>query len=122
MITRLEATRYRCFDRLDVDIGEFRVLVGANGSGKTMLLDIPVLLGDMLETRTLGDAFLRERGHRAPRASSFRELIFQGIGDSFIPRSRPSFPSRPHANSPIPSKPRRTFATRYSFGSWAKPS
>lgn len=84
MITRIEATRYRCFDRLDVDLGDFRVLVGANGSGKTTLLDIPVLLGDMLEARTIGDAFLRDRDHRAPRTSGFRELIFQGRGDFFI--------------------------------------
>lgn len=84
MITRIEATRYRCFEKLDVDLGEFRVLVGANGSGKTTLLDVPVLLGDMFEARTIGDAFLRERDHRAPRASSFRELIHQGNGDFFI--------------------------------------
>lgn len=84
MITRIEATRYRCFDKLDVDLGEFRVLVGANGSGKTTLLDIPVLLGDMLKARTIGDAFLRERDHRAPRASGFRELIFQSNGEFFI--------------------------------------
>lgn len=95
MITRIEATRYRCFDRLDVDLGEFRVLVGANGSGKSMLLDIPVLLGDLLEARTLGDAFLRERGHRAPRASGFRELIFQGIGDSFILALEARLPEQP---------------------------
>jgi energy-coupling factor transporter ATP-binding protein EcfA2 len=84
VITRIEATRYRCFETLDVALGDFRVLVGANGSGKTTLLDIPVLLGDMLEARTIGDAFLRERDHRAPRASGFRELIFQWKGDFFI--------------------------------------
>jgi predicted ATPase len=38
VITRIEATRYRCFDKLDVEFGDFRVLVGANGSGKTTLL------------------------------------------------------------------------------------
>ena len=26
MITRLEATRYRCFERLGVDVGEFQAL------------------------------------------------------------------------------------------------
>lgn len=95
MITRIEATRYRCFDKLDVDLGEFRVLVGANGSGKTTLLDIPVLLGDMLKSRTIGDAFLRERDHRAPRASSFRELIFQGNGDFFILAIEAALPEQP---------------------------
>lgn len=29
MITRIEATRYRCFAKLDVELGDFRVLVGA---------------------------------------------------------------------------------------------
>ena len=38
MITRIEATRYRCFEKLDVELGDFRVLVGANGSGKTTLI------------------------------------------------------------------------------------
>jgi hypothetical protein len=35
MITRLEAIRYRCFERLGVDLGGFQVIVGANGAGKT---------------------------------------------------------------------------------------
>jgi predicted ATPase len=95
VITRIEATRYRCFEKLDVELGEFRVLVGANGSGKTTLLDIPVLLGDMLEARTIGDAFLRERDHRAPRASGFRELIFQGKGDFFILAIEAALPEKP---------------------------
>ena len=57
MITRLEATRYRCFERLGVDVGDFRVLVGANGSGKTTLLDLPVLFGDLLRaTNEIGRA------------------------------------------------------------------
>ena len=52
MITRLEATRYRCFERLGVDVGAFRVLVGANGSGKTTLLDLPVLLARIIHERS----------------------------------------------------------------------
>lgn len=84
MITRIEATRYRCFEKLDVALGDFRVLVGANGSGKTTLLDVPVLLGDMLRGRSIGEAFLDRRDGRSPRASAFRELIFQGQGDYFI--------------------------------------
>lgn len=95
MITRIEATRYRCFDKLDVELGDFRVLIGANGSGKTTLLDIPVLLGDLLEARTIGDAFLRDRDHRAPRASGFRELVFQGKGDFFILAVEAALPDKP---------------------------
>src|SRR4051794_5134698 len=84
MITRIEATRYRCFARLDVQLGEFRVLVGANGSGKTTLLDIPVVFGDLLRERSLGSAFTERRDGRAPRAAALKELIYQGRGDSFI--------------------------------------
>ena len=68
MITRLEATRYRCFERLGIDVGDFRVLVGANGSGKTTLLDLPVLLGELLRTNNVAIPFLERRADLAPRA------------------------------------------------------
>lgn len=84
MITRIEATRYRCFEKLDVELGDFRVLVGANGSGKTTLLDIPVLLGDLLKVRTIDEAFMSARDSGAPRAASLSELLFQGQGEHFI--------------------------------------
>jgi predicted ATPase len=84
VITRIEATRYRCFDKLDVDLGDFRVLVGANGSGKTTLLDIPVLLGDLLKGRAIGEAFMGACDGRAPRATSLSELLFQGRGEDLI--------------------------------------
>ena len=64
MITRIEATRYRCFDRLDVEGGDFRVPGGANGSGKTTLLD-----GDLLREPTIGEKFTRSRDGRAFRAA-----------------------------------------------------
>lgn len=86
MITRLEATRYRCFERLGVDVGEFRVLVGANGSGKTTLLDLPGLLGDLLDAKYVIDAFVprrRKSSEGNARASSLRELVFAGRGDDF---------------------------------------
>ena len=94
MITRIEATRYRCFDRLDVELGEFRVLVGANGSGKTTLLDVPVLLGDLLRERIISAAFTEQRDGRVPRATALRELIFQGQGDSFILAVEAALPER----------------------------
>lgn len=94
MITRIEATRYRCFDMLDVELGEFRVLVGANGSGKTTLLDVPVLLGDLLRERTISAAFTEQRDGRPPRATALRELIFQGQGDFFILAVEAALPER----------------------------
>jgi len=94
VITRIEATRYRCFDKLDVELGEFRVLVGANGSGKTTLLDVPVVLGDLLRERSISAAFTGPRDGRAPRATTLRELIFQGQGDSFILSVEAALPER----------------------------
>ncbi|BAZ11972.1 hypothetical protein NIES4071_38000 [Calothrix sp. NIES-4071] len=42
MITRIEAFKYRCFDQLDIKVGQYQVLAGANGTGKSTLLDIPL--------------------------------------------------------------------------------
>lgn len=86
MITRLEATRYRCFERLGVDVGDFRVLVGANGSGKTTLLDLPGLFGDLLDAKNVADAFMDRRKDRPdlpPRAASLDELVFASRGQDF---------------------------------------
>lgn len=83
MITRLEATRYRCFERLGVDVGDFRVLVGANGSGKTTLLDLPVLLGDLLRANNVSAPFMDRRPELPPRAGSLNELVFAGRGNDF---------------------------------------
>ncbi len=83
MITRLEASRYRCFERLGVDVGDFRVLVGANGSGKTTLLDLPVLLGDLLRATNVAAPFTDRRPDQPPRAGSLAELIYAGRGSDF---------------------------------------
>jgi ABC-type uncharacterized transport system ATPase subunit len=40
VITRIEATRYCGFDKLDVELGDFRVLVGANGPGKPTACEV----------------------------------------------------------------------------------
>lgn len=83
MITRLEATRYRCFERLGIDVGAFRVLVGANGSGKTTLLDLPALLGELLRTTHVALPFMERRPDAPARAGSLDELVFAGRGSDF---------------------------------------
>jgi hypothetical protein len=77
MITRLEATRYRCFASLGIDVGGFRVLVGANGSGKTTVLDLPCLLGDLLDAPTLRamPRVLRESEQEYPAARWLHRLL-----------------------------------------------
>lgn len=84
MITRIDATNYRCFEKLSIATGEFAVVAGANGSGKTTLLDIPVLLGDLLRSRSISSAFMDPLLNRGPRASTLSELCFRHNGGSFL--------------------------------------
>lgn len=94
MITRIEVTNYRCFQKLDLDLGEFGVLVGPNGAGKTTLLDIPVLLGDLLDTDIISTAFLRSVQPRGPRAATLTELIHKELGDGFVLALEARLPDR----------------------------
>lgn len=84
MITRIEATNYRCFEKLAVPMESFNVLAGANGSGKTTLLDIPVLIGDLLDSANVSAAFMERLLERGARASSLNELLFRGSGTTFV--------------------------------------
>lgn len=83
MITHVNATNYRCFEKLSVPTRELVVVAGANGSGKTTLLDIPVLLGDLLRGRSISGAFMDPVLSRGPRASTLDELCFRHNGESF---------------------------------------
>jgi hypothetical protein len=85
MITRIEAYRYRCFQRLVLDVKPFQVLVGKNGAGKSTLLDIPVLLGEMFTLRSARDAFFKPilPQRRRARADAPSELIFNQQGEWF---------------------------------------
>jgi predicted ATPase len=84
MITRIELTSYKGFDKLDLDLGQYQVIVGPNGAGKTTLLDVPALLSDMLlNPKSSQSAFLDAREGASSRASSLDELIYKGKGDWF---------------------------------------
>lgn len=83
MITRIQAFKYRCFDRLDIKVGQYQVLAGANGTGKSTLLDIPLLLGEIL-SRGLVPAFLESPSIAgSPRAQSLQELVHYRQGTYF---------------------------------------
>lgn len=83
MITHIDATNYRCFEKLSIPTRELVVVAGANGSGKTTLLDIPVLLGDILRSRSISNAFMDPILSRGSRASTLSELCFRHNGESF---------------------------------------
>jgi len=76
MITRIEATNYRCLRNVSQGLGEFHVIAGPNGSGKSTFLEVLVVLGafatDGLETLWLES-----------RVSQFEELLFCRQGRSF---------------------------------------
>jgi ABC-type Mn2+/Zn2+ transport system ATPase subunit len=85
MITRIEAYRYRCFEKLDLQLDRFQVFVGPNGAGKTTLLDIPIVLGEMLATRSIEKAFFESTPtHPRPRADYAGDLIHKRLVENFV--------------------------------------
>jgi AAA domain, putative AbiEii toxin, Type IV TA system len=84
MISRIEAYQYRCFEKLDVEFGNFRVLVGANGSGKSTILDVVPLLSDLLRSRQVEAAFFdRDRERLRARAERASDIICNQRGNFF---------------------------------------
>lgn len=83
MISRLEVFRYRCFNRLDIELGNYHVLAGANGSGKSTLLDIPLLLGDMIRHGLMAAFLEAPTLYGGARAESLSELVHHHRGDYF---------------------------------------
>ena len=67
-LRRIQAVNYRCLRNVAVELDEFHVLVGANGSGKSALFDALLFLRDTMHT---GLDFAVER-----RTSNFRDLVW----------------------------------------------
>lgn len=67
-LRRIRAVNYRCLRDIDVELDEFHVLVGANGSGKSALFDALLFVRDSL---LLG--LDRAAEHRT---SDFRDLVW----------------------------------------------
>ena len=68
MIRRIQARNYRCLRNVDVALNPFQVLIGANATGKSALLDAIAFLGD-LSRDGLDPAVVR-------RAGNFRDLVW----------------------------------------------
>ena len=67
-LRRIRAVNFRCLRNVDVELDEFHVLVGANGSGKSALFDALLFVGDSL---LLGLDGATER-----RTGDFRDLVW----------------------------------------------
>lgn len=77
MFTRIEARRFRSLESVDQGLGQFRALVGPNGSGKTTFLDVIAFLGDLIRNR--GDV----RETVVDRSFTFQKLVWKELGGSF---------------------------------------
>ena len=67
-IRRIRAVNYRCLRAVDVELEQFHVLIGANGSGKSALFDA---------LRFTGDVFLLGIDAAVDlRTSNFRDLVW----------------------------------------------
>ena len=67
-LRRVRAVNYRCLRNVDVELDQFHVLVGANGSGKSALFDVLLFMHDLLIVG-LGNAIDR-------RTNDFRDLVW----------------------------------------------
>ena len=71
MITRLAVKNYRSLEDIDLRLGPLAVLIGANGSGKSNVLDVLRLVHDLIVGRIeVGTAFGRRGG--------FKEIVWGG--------------------------------------------
>ncbi len=63
MITRIELDGFKTFQNLELDLGPFEVIIGANGAGKSNLFDALRLLSRLADAESeLNDAFQGMRG------------------------------------------------------------
>jgi predicted ATP-binding protein involved in virulence len=53
VISRIAAHNYRCFPKLAIDPDRYHVFDGAIGAGKSLLLDVSVMVGDMFRRQAL---------------------------------------------------------------------
>jgi predicted ATPase len=87
MITKVEASGYRCLREVSQDLQPYQILVGPNGSGKSAFLDVIAFLGGVV-SRGLKEA-VRDR------TENFYDLVWGRTESSFrlaIEATRPEVP------------------------------
>jgi predicted ATPase len=62
MITRIEIDGYKSFEKFALDLEPFTVIAGINGVGKSNLFDALKLLSNLIDNKTLSEAFETPRG------------------------------------------------------------
>jgi predicted ATPase len=75
LITRVEATNFRCLKSVSQALRPFQVLVGPNSSGKSAFLDVISFIGDLVSVGL--------KGALAERTENFYDLVWGREGASF---------------------------------------
>ena len=75
IITKVEASGYRCLREIRQELGPYQILVGPNGSGKSVFLDAIRFLGDLVSGGL-------DKAVRA-RTDNFYDLVWGRSNDSF---------------------------------------
>lgn len=75
MITRVEATNFRCLKSVSQALRSFQVLVGPNSSGKSAFLDVIGFIGDLVSLGLMGAL--------AERSGNFYDLLWGRERTSF---------------------------------------
>jgi predicted ATPase len=75
MITKVEASRYRCLREISQELQPYQVLVGPNGSGKSAFLDVIAFLGGVV-SRGLKESV-------GERTENFYDLVWGRTESSF---------------------------------------
>ena len=94
MISRIGAVSYRCFSHLDIEVRSHCVLAGANGIGKSTLVDIPFLVGDITRWGVQRSFLEPLREGQGPRAQLYREILHRGQGDHCVLVLEAALPSQ----------------------------
>jgi predicted ATPase len=87
MITRVEASGYRCLREVSQELQPYQILVGPNGSGKSAFLDVMAFLSGVVSRG------LKEAVH--DRTENFHDLVWGRTENSFrlaIEATRPDAP------------------------------
>jgi predicted ATPase len=100
-ITRLRLSNFKSFESLDLELGQFTVVVGANGAGKSNLISVFKFLRD-ISASGLDNAISLQGGVqflRNVRLGPSVPLCIEITADSPAPPSHPLYRQRPDSDT-----------------------
>lgn len=110
MISRIEASNYRCFRELNQSVEPLQILVGPNGSGKSTFLDVIAFLGT-LSSESVQSAV-------EERSENFHDLVWGREGRKFAIAIEARVPEGKYPESEWPAP----VTIRYEIGLQLEPA